>query len=372
MTPIFVFGTLQHRPLLEAVLGACAHITYVPAALPGYVCRAVTEGPFPMVTVSEGAFVDGFILHGLTEEDHEKIGFYEACFDYQLKPVQLEDGQQAQCYFPPPGRWSTRGDWSLDAWVEGWASLSVLSAKEVMSYRGAKAPDEVAAMFPMIRARAWSRLNAKNSLHGTLTSEGKVDVLVHNRRYANYFALDEYVLQHSRFDGQLTPPLKRAVFLSPDATLVLPYDPLRDRVLMVEQMRMGPLGRGDRSRWQLEPIAGRLDAGETPQEAAHREAYEEAHLTFDKLLPVAQTYCSPGTSTEFYYIFLGLTDLPDTAAGLGGLEDEDEDIRSHLVDFHDFMRMCDAQEFCNAPLVLIANWLARHRDAIRSGTFKAA
>lgn len=367
MTPLFLFGTLRHRPLLEAVIGATDHLTFTPAHLDGHRCCAVAEGPFPLIEARPGHSAEGLLVSGLRPEDRDRLDYYESAFDYSLREVTLRDGTRAVIYFPAPAAWTPEGDWLFEDWIRDWAALSVLAAQEVMSYEGQKSPEQIAVMFPMIRARAWSRINAAQSRHGALTMSGEVDVNDRRRAYANYFALDEYRLRHARFDGSMTPEVLRAVFLAPDATLVLPYDPQRDRVLLVEQMRMGPLARGDRTVWQLEPIAGRLDPGEAPQDAARREAMEEAGLKLGDLIPVAETYCSPGNSTEFYYIYVGLADLPDDVTGVGGVEDEHEDIRSHVLSFDRLMEMSDNLDFGNAPLVMASYWLARHRARLRAG-----
>ena len=81
---------------------------------------------------------------------------------------------------------------------------------------------------------------------------------------------------------------------------------------------------------------------------------EEAGLELGTLYPVAESYCSPGTSTEFFYIYVGLAELPDNVTGVAGLDSEHEDIRSHLMSFDALMEMCDAQQAANAPLVLTA------------------
>ena len=220
-------------------------------------------------------------------------------------------------------------------------------------------------MFPMIRARAQARVNAARSVPGDLVLQGAVEVEDQRRVYSNFFALDEVRLRHERFDGSMSETLDRAVFVPVDAAFVLPYDPVRDRVLLIEQFRMGPLMRGDRACWQLELIAGRVDAGETPVEAAIREAREEAGLTVGDLQEIAQIYPSSGCSTEFFHVFLGICDLPDVAEGTGGLAEEGEDIRSHLLSFDALLEMCDAQRIPNAALTLAAYWLARHRERLR-------
>lgn len=365
MEPLFLFGTLQHRPLLEAVLGHFDDLHSRPAVLRGYNECAVAEGLFStMISASNGA-VEGLVIRGLCAEDRDRLDFYESIFGYERLDVVLADGQGAQAYFPPEDRWTDEGPWEFEAWVRDWGAMSVLAAAEVMEYRGWKTPEAIANIFPSIRARACSTLNAQRSRHGELTLQGAVEVSEARRLYSNYFALEEYDLRHERFDGTMGKTVMRTVFRAPDAALVLPYDPHRDAVLLVEQMRMGPLARGDRTLWQLEPIAGRVDAGELPEVAARREAREEAGIDLGELLPVAEVYCSPGNSSEFYYVYVGIADLPGDVAGVGGLAEEHEDIRSHVLSFDRLMEMCDGLKFGNAPLVMAAYWLARHRGRLR-------
>ncbi len=164
----------------------------------------------------------------------------------------------------------------------------------------------------------------------------------------------------------MSPVVNRAAFVSGDAVTVLPYDPLRDRVLLVEQFRTGPFARGDHTPWQLEAIAGRIDPGETPEDCARREAVEEAGLTLGALLPVAGYYPSPGAKSEFIYSYVALCDLPDGSAGVFGVAEEAEDIRGHLISFDRLMELVASGEASNAPVLLSALWLQRERGRLRS------
>jgi len=369
MTSLFFYGTLRHIPLLEIVLGrAASDIDFTPARLADHATLSVAEGPFPCIVTQTGAFAEGLFVSGLTPEDVVRLNFYEGSFAYDLRDMTLVGGQAAQVYFPQEGRWSTQGAWHLEQWQQDRGDLSCFAAREVMDYFGRYSVDQVARMFPMIRTRAAAMVNARHSKHGAGTLQGKVEIQRIDRVYTNYFALNEYALRHERFDGSMTDVLERAVFVASDAALVLPYDPVRDRVMVVEQCRMGPMARGDRAVWQFEPIAGRVDPGETPEQAAHREAQEEANITLQSLEKVAEVYASPGDSTEFFYIYVGLTDLPDQSTGVSGLDSEDEDIRSHLMSFDALMSMVDTLQAANAPLVTAAYWLARHRDRLRLGS----
>lgn len=213
-----------------------------------------------------------------------------------------------------------------------------------------------------LRARAAQPVPARLRRQPDATD---VEIVSRSEPYARFFAVEEQDLRFRRFDGQMSAPVRRAAFISGDAVTVLPYDPVRDRVLVVEQFRFAPHARGDANPWQLEAIAGRIDPGETPEEAAIREGQEEAGLRLDRLVPIAGYYPSPGAFAEYLYTYLALVDLPDSAAGLFGLACEAEDIRAHLVSFDQLMALCASGEIGNAPLLLSALWLARHRDSLR-------
>lgn len=367
MKNLFFYGTLRHLPLLEVVLGRPAgDIDTAEAALEGYRVSAVAEGPFPMIEEQVGDVATGVLVRGLSAEDIARLDFYEGSFAYDLVPVIVADGQAAEVYVPQGGLWTPNGPWSLRDWAQRSGEMSVIAAQEVMGYRGTRTRDEVAEMFPVIRARADAQVRAARSLHGQDSFTGEIDVQRRTRSYSKFYALDDITLRHARFDGAMSETLERAVLIDADAAIVLPYDPVRDRVLLVEQVRIGPLARGDRAIWQLEPVAGRVDPGETPEQAARREAREEAGLTLGTMEKIAEVYPSPATSTGFYYVYLGLADLPDAQGGTGGLDAEHEDIRSHLMSFDELMARVAQFDLANAPVVMAAYYLAHHRDRLRS------
>ncbi len=368
MKNLFFYGSLRHMPLLELVLDRpVAGIDVLPAQLADFVVSSVAEGPFPMIAPAPGQVAQGVVLRDVTATDLARLDFYEGSFDFDLCPVTLVGGQAAEVYVPRPGRWTDAGPWDLTRWEREFGALSVAAAREVMGYFGNRSREEVDAMFDMIRARAASSLRAAQTHHGSDSFRGRVDVEDRQRSYSRFFALDDLTLRHEHFDGTMSAPLDRAVFIAVDAALVLPYDPVRDRVLVVEQVRMGPIGRGDRTVWQIEPIAGRVDPGETPKDAARREAQEEAGLEIGTLETIAEVYPTPGTSTEFYYVYLGLCDLPDGVTGIAGLAGEGENIRSHIMSFDMLMDRVERRDVANAPIVMAAYYLSHHRDRLRSG-----
>lgn len=225
---------------------------------------------------------------------------------------------------------------------------------------------QLRARIGSLRVAAESRVRAGAAAPRGMR-QGAGEVIGHGLAlpHAGFFALEDHALQFRRFDGQLSPRVRREVFVAGDAVTVLPYDPLRDRVLLVEQVRMGPYGRGDPLPWQLEAIAGRIDPGETPEDCARREAVEEAALVLGRLEKVAEYYPTPGAVTEYLYSYVAICDLPDDAAGVFGAAEEAEDIRGHLVPFKALMAAVAEGEVANAPLILTALWLQRERGRLR-------
>ena len=64
---------------------------------------------------------------------------------------------------------------------------------------------------------------------------------------------------------------------------------------------------------------------------------------------------------------MAITELPDGAAGVFGVDGEAEDIRGHLMGFDDLMALVASGEVANAPLILTAYWLAARREILRAG-----
>lgn len=367
----FFYGTLGHPPLLAAVLGRSPELA--PARVEGHEIRhacddAGTELGYPLL-VPGPAGVAG-VLAEVSAAEEEVLDWYEIGYRKEVLTVTDAAGQAvaALAYLPEDRRWTPGRLWRLEDWAAEKGDLATLAVAEVMALRGQVSAEAAIARYPMIRVRAASRLRAALPRPASLrrtAAEGDVVIERLTTPYAKFFAVEDYRLRHRRFDGGMSAVLDRAAFVSGDATVVLPYDPRRDTVLLVEQFRPGPLARGDANPWSLETVAGRVDAGETPEDAARREAEEEAGVTLGRLIAAPAHYPSPGAKSEYLYCYIGLCDLPETGPGLGGLEAEGEDIRSHRIPFAQMMDLIDSGEIENGPLIVIALWLARLREELR-------
>lgn len=373
MADLFLYGTLCHVPLLEVVLGRpAAQIDMAPATLDGHGVWWVADHAFPMIAEAASGQAQGLILRSLSATDVARLDFYEGGFDYALQDVAVAScggSHAAQVYFPAPGRWQAGAPWSLSDWVARWGAMTLSAAQEVMAQFGLMPVEEVRALWPFFCARGWAQQLAAVPAPQTLRSQmgmKDVNVLRYRAGYNGFFRIKAFDLQHRRFDGGLSDVVSREAYVAFDAALVLPYDPVTDQVMLIEQLRYGPVHRGDPAPWVLEPIAGLVDAGEDPADCARREAVEEAGLTLAEVRPMLRVYPSPGYTTEFFHCFLGLCALAKRDEGLNGVAAENEDIRSHVIPFDAAMALVDSGEINVGPLVTMLLWLARRRSDLRA------
>lgn len=374
MTALFLYGTLRHVPLLTQVLGRTPG-PLTRAKLPDFTTFSIEGVNYPAIAPAAGAVAEGDVLTGVTEAELSRLDFFEEeqHFAYERREisVQTEAGAvRCQAYLP------TRlpeelGHWSFDEWRASWSDLMVEAATEVMALFEADPKRARRAGFQQVMVRAASRLRARDQSMPRVLRVGanREDVQVHHRQipYADFFSVEEEDLQFPRFGGGLSGQVRRAAFVGGDAVTVLPYDPQRDRVLLIEQFRFGPHIRGDTCPWVLEPVAGRIDPGETAEEAALRELTEEAGIVAAKLIPIGSYYTSPGAWSEYLYSYIGLCALDDAAGGLGGVAEDEEDIRCHIVGLTDALRLIEQGEADAAPLILSLLWLQRERERLRQG-----
>ncbi len=178
-----------------------------------------------------------------------------------------------------------------------------------------------------------------------------------------YLTLRRYHLRHRLFAGGWSPVLMRERLDGLEAAFLLPYDPIRDEVVLVEQFRIGAM-ETEPNAWVLEAIGGALDSDEDQEEVVRREAIEEAGIEVVALEPIGTFMISPGTSSEHIHLFCGQVDA-SSADGIHGLADEGEDIRVEVLSFDDAVGEMYGGRIKSASTILALQWLALHRDELR-------
>ena len=190
-----------------------------------------------------------------------------------------------------------------------------------------------------------------------------VEIVKRENCFQGFYKLDKVHLRHELFAGGMGREISRELFVRHDAVCVLPYDPLRDEVVLIEQFRVGAMGK-TASPWLVELVAGLIDKDEQPEQVARREAQEEAGLDISALWPMTQYFPSPGGSTEFVHLYLGRCDS-SAAGGLHGLEEEAEDIRVCVMAYEDALQAMRDGRICNAASIIALQWLALNRAEVR-------
>lgn len=155
------------------------------------------------------------------------------------------------------------------------------------------------------------------------------------RVYDSFFKMDKVTFDQKRFDGGVISGVVREVFVRKPVVFLSLFDPKANKFLFVEQVRVGAIVSEETNQdTVLEPVAGIIDDGETPLQAAVREAQEETNLEVDvdSICIVQEGFTSPGGSSEYAYFATGLFDSSNYKEQTGGVEGEQEDIRTHLID----------------------------------------
>jgi ADP-ribose pyrophosphatase len=188
-------------------------------------------------------------------------------------------------------------------------------------------------------------------------------IIEHHVAYQGFFRLERYRLRHTLFRGGWSGVMTRELFERGHAAAVLPYDPRRDEVLLLEQFRIGALGaRG--GPWLVETVAGIIEPGEDAEQVVRREAVEESGCPVSDLVRICEYHVSPGGTSERITLYCGRVDAAG-AGGVHGLDEEHEDIRVLAVPFGEAMTMVADGRIDSATPIIALQWLALNRGGLR-------
>lgn len=193
-------------------------------------------------------------------------------------------------------------------------------------------------------------------------TEDDVDILSQDRQYRGYAKIDKVTLRHRLFAGGWSKPITRELIERGHAVAVLPYDPVRDEVILIRQFRIGTWGAGE-APWMVETVAGIIEEGEQAEDVARRETMEETGCTLGALHHVCDYFVSPGIMTEKITVYCGITDTTN-AGGNFGLEEEGEDIQAFTVPLNAIQDDVNAGRIVDAKIMLAIMWLSQNRDSL--------
>ena len=193
-----------------------------------------------------------------------------------------------------------------------------------------------------------------------------IEILNEETLYSGFFTLKRIQFRHKLFAGGMSGTVTRELLVKGAASAVIAYDPMRDEVILVEQIRIGAYNpKLTSSPWLLELIAGMVEEGETPEGVALRESEEEAGVQVENLQHALSVWDSPGGVLERIHVFAGKVDW-SLAQGLHGLADENEDIRVHVVSRETAYQWVCEGKIDNGIAVIGLQWLQLNYQRLRT------
>lgn len=190
-----------------------------------------------------------------------------------------------------------------------------------------------------------------------------IESLADEEGYRGFLRLHRHRLRHSLFGGGMGQPILRERLEGLRAVAVLPYDPLADQVVLVEQFRIAALEQGP-GAWLLDIPGGVWEPGQDAETAARREVLEETGCALSGLVPIGDFWVSPGTSSERAQLYCGRVRAPQDGT-VHGLAHEGEDIRVRVLSRTSALAALAGGHITAAPAVIGLQWLALHLDELK-------
>jgi hypothetical protein len=154
----FFYGSLMDRELLEVVLDRTTpDLTFTPGWLAGYVAETARGYTFPTLVERRGGRVHGIVTQGLTEDDVERIGYFEDTTEYAPIVADISTAETeiaVRLYIATTALPSTGEPWSFERWLKRDKALLLAVTLRVMR--------EHYGITPIAEADAhWHRIKAE-------------------------------------------------------------------------------------------------------------------------------------------------------------------------------------------------------------------
>ncbi len=181
--------------------------------------------------------------------------------------------------------------------------------------------------------------------------------------YQGFLSIKRYEIEEDRHAGG-RQRVVRLIMERGHAVGVLAYDPQKDQLVLVNELRPGILAAGG-PPFSDSLIAGAIDPGESALEAAVREAREEAGVELrEPRVIIDRAYVSPGGTSESITIVYGSVTAPATGAVYGNVE-EDENICTTVLSSRRFLNRIRGGDIKDMKTILAGYWLAANRARLR-------
>ena len=172
--------------------------------------------------------------------------------------------------------------------------------------------------------------------------------------YSGFFKLKKLEFIHQKHDGNWTSKVDREIFSGAHVSALLPFDPIKKEILLIQQFRAGVIARYD-DDYLHEIVAGIIDENESPEETSIRECVEETGCKVNKITAINEYFPAPGSSESYYHLFLGEVDSFD-GERIMGLESENENILVKSYKVEQVRNMLMQKEIKNGLTLIALQW----------------
>ena len=166
--------------------------------------------------------------------------------------------------------------------------------------------------------------------------------------------MNEVILKYKKYNGKWSQDIRRELFGGAQVAAVLPYDPIKKEIVMIQQFRPGNVSKNF-DNYLFEIVAGIIDKEEKPEQTAKRECLEETGCKIKKLEPIQGYFPAPGSSESFYHLFLGEVEAFE-GERIMGLKIENEDIRVRSFKIDQIKEKMQKGEILNGLTLIALQW----------------
>ena len=172
--------------------------------------------------------------------------------------------------------------------------------------------------------------------------------------YKGFYSLNQYEFIHQKHDGSWTEKIEREIFSGAHVSTLLPFDPIKKEIVLIQQFRAGVISRYN-EEYLYEIVAGMIDENELPEEAAKRECFEETGCKVQNIIPIQSFFPAPGSSESFYQIYLGEINS-FSGERIRGLDNENEDILVKSFKVDEVREMLKNKAIINGVTLIALQW----------------
>lgn len=177
--------------------------------------------------------------------------------------------------------------------------------------------------------------------------------------YSGFLKVNRFEIEAERHEGGVQQ-LTWEVMERGHAVAVLGYDPNRDQVVLINELRPGVLAAGDYP-YTDNLVAGGIGDGETALQAAVREMREETGLELrEPMIIHPGAYVSSGGTSEKISIVFGFIDAAH-AGGVHGSPNEHEDILTVVLSADEFIGRTRRAQITDLKTLVAGYWFADYR-----------